>query len=65
MEDKLGALLCKMDKTVDVGDHRLLIAKVEDIMRGDDTSGALSYSDRKYRHQGDPVWPHDPDQDEE
>jgi len=66
MSGALGALLCNVDKTVDIGDHRLLIAKVEDILKGEaNINGALSYCGRKYRAQGDIIWPHDTDEDEE
>jgi flavin reductase (DIM6/NTAB) family NADH-FMN oxidoreductase RutF len=65
MDGVLGAFLCKMDKTVDIGDHQLLIAKVEGIIKGeDDAGGALSYCGRKYRRQGDTIWPHDIEEDE-
>lgn len=64
MDNILGALLCRMEKTVDIGDHQLLIAKVEDIVKGQENTEALSYSGRRYRRQGEPIWPHDPEQDE-
>jgi len=56
----LGALLCKVDRTVKVGDHRLWIAEVEDVMEQDSNTGtALSYCGRKYRREGEPILPHD------
>jgi flavin reductase (DIM6/NTAB) family NADH-FMN oxidoreductase RutF len=56
----LGALFCKVDKTVDVGDHRLWIAEVEDVAVDDSVDGtALGYCGRKYRKEGDPMFPHD------
>jgi flavin reductase (DIM6/NTAB) family NADH-FMN oxidoreductase RutF len=62
LEGALGALMCKVDKTINVGDHRLWIGEVKDIVADNDTSGALAYCQRKYRKEGDSVWPHDPDQ---
>jgi len=56
----LGALVCKVDKTVDVGDHRLWIAEVEDVEVDGLVDGtALGYCGRKYRKEGDPLIPHD------
>jgi flavin reductase (DIM6/NTAB) family NADH-FMN oxidoreductase RutF len=56
----LGALFCTVDKTVDVGDHRLWIAEVEDVAVDDSVDGtALGYCGRKYRKEGDPLFPHD------
>ena len=56
----LGALLCKVNKTVDVGDHRLWIAEVEDVAVDDSVDvTALAYCGRKYRKEGDPLLPHD------
>jgi flavin reductase (DIM6/NTAB) family NADH-FMN oxidoreductase RutF len=56
----LGALFCKVNKTVDVGDHRLWIAEVEDVAVDDSVDGtALGYCGRKYRKEGDPLFPHD------
>lgn len=60
----LGALLCKVDRTVNVGDHRLWIAEVEDVMETTaDTGTALSYCGRKYRKEGDLILPHDTSED--
>jgi flavin reductase (DIM6/NTAB) family NADH-FMN oxidoreductase RutF len=56
----LGALMCRVDKTINVGDHRLWIAEVKDIVADNDTSAALAYCQRKYRKEGESVWPHDP-----
>jgi flavin reductase (DIM6/NTAB) family NADH-FMN oxidoreductase RutF len=58
LDGVVGALLCKVDKTVDVGDHRLWIAEVEDLAQGRDDA-ALSYCGRKYRGEGRPLFPHD------
>ena len=56
----LGALFCTVDKTVDVGDHRLWIAEVEDVAVDDSVDGtALGYCGRKYRKEGGPLFPHD------
>lgn len=60
LDGVLGALLCKVDRTVKVGDHKLWIAEVEDVMEHDsDTGMALSYCGRKYRKEGDTILPHD------
>lgn len=60
LDGVLGTLLCKVDKPVDVGDHRLWIAQVQDVVIEDSIGGtALGYCGRKYRKEGDPVWPHD------
>jgi flavin reductase (DIM6/NTAB) family NADH-FMN oxidoreductase RutF len=56
----LGALHCRVEKFVNVGDHRLCIAEVEDIFEDESTDGtALSYCGRKYRREGEPILPHD------
>ena len=60
LDGVLGALLCKVDRTVKVGDHKLWIAEVEDGMEhGSETGMALSYCGRKYRKVGDTILPHD------
>ena len=60
LDGVLGALLCKVERTVNVGDHRLWIAEVEDVMEHkSDTSTALSYCGRQYRKEGDPILRHD------
>jgi len=62
----LGALMCRVDKTINVGDHRLWIAEVKDILADSETSAALAYCQRKYRKEGESLWPHDPsDEDAE
>jgi len=56
----LGFLLCKLDRTVDVGDHRLLIAEVRDVAVNEGIEGtALGYCERVYRGEGDPIWSHE------
>jgi flavin reductase (DIM6/NTAB) family NADH-FMN oxidoreductase RutF len=56
----LGALHCKVEKFVKVGDHRLCIAEVEDIFEDESAFGtALSYCGRKYRKEGEPILMHD------
>jgi flavin reductase (DIM6/NTAB) family NADH-FMN oxidoreductase RutF len=62
LDGVVGALLCKVEKTVDVGDHRLWIAEVEDLAQGHDDP-ALSYCGRKYRAEGNPLFPHDTSQE--
>ena len=60
LDGVVGALLCKMNKTVNVGDHKLWIAEVQDVVIDDsDDSMALGYCGRKYRKVGVPVMPHD------
>lgn len=59
-DDILGAFFCKVDRTVEVGDHRLWIAQVKDGFMEESVEGpALAYSGRRYRAEGDPIWPHD------
>ena len=59
LDDILGAFLCKVDRTMDVGDHRLWIAEVKDTFLEESIDNpALAYSDRRYRTEGDPRWPH-------
>ena len=56
----LGSLRCRVERTVDVGDHRLWIAEVEDVAVDDSIDGtALGYCERKYRKEGDALFPHD------
>ena len=59
-QNALGSLLCTVDRTVDVGDHRLLIAEVKDVATNEAIHGtALGYCERVYRGEGDPIWSHD------
>lgn len=60
LDSVLGSLLCKVDKAIDVGDQRLWIAEVDDVVFEDSMEGAaLGYCRRKYRKEGDPLLPHD------
>jgi flavin reductase (DIM6/NTAB) family NADH-FMN oxidoreductase RutF len=60
LDGVLGALLCKVDHTVNVGDHRLWVAEVEDVVINHSIGGAaLGYCERTYRKEGAPIWPHD------
>jgi flavin reductase (DIM6/NTAB) family NADH-FMN oxidoreductase RutF len=59
LDGSIGALLCKMDKSVNVGDHKLWIAQVQDVIIDDCDGMALGYCDRKYRQMGETVMPHD------
>ena len=60
LDGVLGRLLCKFDKAVNVGDHRLWIAEVQDVVMDDAIEGtALGYCGRKYRKEGDQIWQHD------
>jgi flavin reductase (DIM6/NTAB) family NADH-FMN oxidoreductase RutF len=60
LDGVLGALLCRVEKTIDVGDHRLWIAEVKDILADEKSSTALAYCQGKYRKEGESLWPHDP-----
>ena len=59
LDGVLGALLCKVDKAVHVGDHKLWIAEVQDVITECSSRSALGYCDRKYRREGEPIWPYD------
>jgi flavin reductase (DIM6/NTAB) family NADH-FMN oxidoreductase RutF len=59
LDGVLGALLCKVDKAVNVGDHKLWIAEVQDVIVEHSSRSALGYCNRKYRKEGEPIWPHD------
>ena len=65
LDGVMGALLCKVDRTVDVGDHRLCIAEVEDMITHDSKGTALGYCERSYRKEGRRVFPHDPGEEED
>jgi flavin reductase (DIM6/NTAB) family NADH-FMN oxidoreductase RutF len=64
LDGVLGTLLCKVEKVVDVGDHKLLIAEVQDVMENTTHGTALAYCGRKYRGEGEPIWPHDAGDDQ-
>jgi flavin reductase (DIM6/NTAB) family NADH-FMN oxidoreductase RutF len=58
LDGGLGALLCRVDKVYDIGDHKLWIAEVRDAIT-QNISGmtALGYCKREYRKEGQPIWP--------
>jgi flavin reductase (DIM6/NTAB) family NADH-FMN oxidoreductase RutF len=59
LDSVLGSLLCKVDKVIDVGDQRLWIAEVDDVVFEESMEGTvLGYCGRKYRKEGDPLLPH-------
>ena len=64
LDGVIGDLLCRVDKQINVGDHRLWIAEVRDILPDGDTSMVLPYCRQKYRREGKPLWPHDPGEED-
>ena len=56
----IGALLCRVDKSINVGDHKLWIAEVRDVLPDRDTNTALAYCEQKYRKEGEPLLPYGP-----
>jgi len=53
-----------VDRSINVGDHRLWIAEVRDVLPDGDTSTALAYCRQKYRKEGEPLWPHNPSEED-